>query len=723
MSAAGIVALLASGDRSARTAAFAQLTALASRQPETDAQLLSMMLELKNLRSEMEDEAQLEEALSRYGSVLAATCSKGLGSEAPWALVTFEDADGAKAALASAPSLPATFGCTVARADAAEALGGGTQREVVRRHQDRVRLRVVSACVRPLLEASAQLSDADEFRRSQMLLMELFALDRIAVGGEYFRDFQLLARVCAVPNTMYDKEQWTRADAMTIASTQGVYNMAWCYGTSPIFQAAGEATIFDFLSNVIPACKLFVQAGASPAAIERLALVMLDIVREQDGTAPELSCVWFAFSIIMGGRPQLTMVLVEAGILDLFVSILKDGSPMEWVTSATPLGMQYGAMFHFGWALSTVQLPVSKTQLLIEKGVIDVVISALKAYELRGASKVSEANVLTVWCSAELLAQLDLSAEDARPIVQMLEGIPSTLKFVLEHELVHFVELGYTTSTTIARVCALAFGKEEEGADFTFSQGLIDLFVRVILSVFSGPMAPFNPTLPSFFLTAVRHLCISDSNKELLVRCPDLVALLTDALFLAEDNVRQSLDTATKAAIQEQATECLLQLALFPPGRDMLARQGATMEALHSLDDGKATSFTEQSKLTAHGAIIAVEGRVREPEPETDGEHSIDVDKHIMVSYQWAHQRTVERIVRTLQLRSYLVWFDLDLMKGNTMVGLVLFVFDSATSVVAFSTPHSLACKSLLSFQERKARCVQQCMNSRMLCTDTGRDV
>eukprot|EP01046_Picozoa_sp_COSAG06_P102752 COSAG06_NODE_48917_length_328_cov_625.799127_2_plen_34_part_01 len=32
---AGIVALLASGDRSARTAAFAQLTALASRQPET----------------------------------------------------------------------------------------------------------------------------------------------------------------------------------------------------------------------------------------------------------------------------------------------------------------------------------------------------------------------------------------------------------------------------------------------------------------------------------------------------------------------------------------------------------------------------------------------------------------------------------------------------------------------------------------------------------------
>ena len=122
----------------------------------------------------------------------------------------------------------------------------------------------------------------------------------------------------------------------------------------------------------------------------------------------------------------------------------------------------------------------------------------------------------------------------------------------------------------------------------------------------------------------------------------------------------------------------------------MLQSQATTMDALHSLADGKAMSFTEHTKLSAHGAIMAVEGRTREPEPEMDGER-MQADKHIMMSYviqipqfppdsgsmgdrfvarsryQWTHQPTVERIVRSLQARGFLLWFDLDLMKGNTM--------------------------------------------------------
>ena len=30
---------------------------------------------------------------------------------------------------------------------------------------------------------------------------------------------------------------------------------------------------------------------------------------------------------------------------------------------------------------------------------------------------------------------------------------------------------------------------------------------------------------------------------------------------------------------------------------------------------------------------------------------------------QWDHQATIERLVRSLQKRGYLVWFDLDCMK------------------------------------------------------------
>lgn len=39
------------------------------------------------------------------------------------------------------------------------------------------------------------------------------------------------------------------------------------------------------------------------------------------------------------------------------------------------------------------------------------------------------------------------------------------------------------------------------------------------------------------------------------------------------------------------------------------------------------------------------------------------------VSYQWAVQATVQRIVADLSRRDYIVWFDLDSMKGSLMDG------------------------------------------------------
>jgi len=95
----------------------------------------------------------------------------------------------------------------------------------------------------------------------------------------------------------------------------------------------------------------------------------------------------------------------------------------------------------------------------------------------------------------------------------------------------------------------------------------------------------------------------------------------------------------------------------------MLANEGGAMEALRALADGQA--LTEEAKQYAYGAVIAVEGRADEPEPQPDGaEESGD---HLMVSYQWDVQSTIERIVRSLEARGYDVWFDLDRMKGSTM--------------------------------------------------------
>eukprot|EP01043_Picozoa_sp_COSAG02_P030085 COSAG02_NODE_1904_length_10439_cov_157.636267_7_plen_688_part_00 len=675
----GIVALLMSGERAARTAAFTQLSALASRSSDVpsaerwaanDGQLLlPPPLQLKNLRGEIE-EAALEGAMSQFGTVLATTVHKlGGGSEA-WALVTFAEPAETETATKSAPSSSATFGCTVACLQTAEALGG-VEHDMLCRHQARVWIKVATACVGPLLEVGAQLSDPGEFRRAMLLLAELYKLDEVAVGAEVFRDLGRLACAFAggVHATLYDKDpaQLTRSDALTLSVPFGPNCLTWCHGSVPTLRAA-NVNIHEYIQELTPKAKMYFQAGGSPAVSERLALLMLELVCGSDAAVgeAELMCVWFALSIVLYGRVAQAMVLIEAGVLDAFLSVLQQGSPADWVTTTTPYGMLVGGAFHLGWALSTVDLPIDTTQLFIEKGVIDVSISALKAYELHGPTKVNEANVLTIWCALELLAQLDLTTPEAQSIVQKLAGIPTTLQFVLDHELVHFSELGYTTSATTARVCALAFGKEEEGSMFTFSQSLVDMFVRHNLSVFSGIMSSFNPVLKNHFLAGLNRLCVSDKNKELLVRCPDLVAVLTECLFLDPAHQRQAQEELVKAEIQLSAVECLLQIALFPPGRDMLKRQAATMDALHSLDNATATAFSKQAKASAHGAIVALEGRMREPEPETDSEQTMQpADKHVMMSYSWSHQRTVERIVRSLQTRGYLVWFDLDSMKGK----------------------------------------------------------
>ena len=100
-------------------------------------------------------------------------------------------------------------------------------------------------------------------------------------------------------------------------------------------------------------------------------------------------------------------------------------------------------------------------------------ISVLKAYELRGVSKVPDATPCGIWACMATLAALDLTAPEAKPLVKLLEGIPSALRFMLENNVDHVKGIGQITSSPCSAVCALSFGKEE-GGDFAFDQQMID---------------------------------------------------------------------------------------------------------------------------------------------------------------------------------------------------------------------------------------------------------
>lgn len=157
------------------------------------------------------------------------------------------------------------------------------------------------------------------------------------------------------------------------------------------------------------------------------------------------------------------------------------------------------------------------------------------------------------------------------------------------------------------------------------------------LLIFSDPQLQAQyPMLPLFFLREVVHLCVSDVNKMFLIKVEaenaalktvTLTGFLIEALFLDPKHGRCGLDVAIKTAIQRDAAECFLQIALFEPGREMLTK-GPALEALRALTSGQALS--EECKVFANGAILAVEGVTHEPAPAGEGDD--DADGHVMVS-------------------------------------------------------------------------------------------
>ena len=173
-------------------------------------------------------------------------------------------------------------------------------------------------------------------------------------------------------------------------------------------------------------------------------------------------------------------------------------------------GIVASNIFALGWTISTLTFSFNVTQLLLDKGFVDVAIEAITAFERQGSPRVGETCVISVWGPLRMLAGLDFGAPEALPILQMLDGMASTLRFVLANPLAHSREMGFVSSEECAIIVASAFGKQEAGSSFEFTQEILDGVVKNKLTSFSGALVPFNPALPCFFLQPIVHLCISD---------------------------------------------------------------------------------------------------------------------------------------------------------------------------------------------------------------------
>ena len=89
-----------------------------------------------------------------------------------------------------------------------------------------------------------------------------------------------------------------------------------------------------------------------------------------------------------------------------------------------------------------------------------------------------------------------------------------------------------------------------------------------------------------------------------------------------------------KAPIQTDVAECILQIAVFEPGRALLESSPAMMDALRALaTDGRA--LTSAGQLSAQHALVAIEGVAshdRGLSAELVATH--ETGEHVMLSYQ-----------------------------------------------------------------------------------------
>jgi hypothetical protein len=177
--------------------------------------------------------------------------------------------------------------------------------------------------------------------------------------------------------------------------------------------------------------------------------------------------------------------------------------------------------------------------------------------------------------------------------------------------------------------------------------------------------------------------------KEMLLNNEGFIPHLVDALLLDAEHPRKEIIGGIKTVVQRDFAECILQIALFPRGREALKAVPEVVQALDALVD---KAWTDEAKDSARAALMQLTDRKPEVVLELDpdalhimiscefGSHLrrllVDTARVLFCADQWDVQVTIKRIVAELHRRKYLVWFDLENMKGSIMVSLRVALVD-----------------------------------------------
>ena len=198
-------------------------------------------------------------------------------------------------------------------------------------------------------------------------------------------------------------------------------------------------------------------------------------------------------------------------------------------------------------------------------------------------------------------------------VIMKLRNMPHELRFTLDHNLAYCG--GMTTSGLCSVICATVFGDiEESESGFHLSLANVKEVISDLKQWLSGWLAGWRAELDASWITPLKQLCMSNTNKTLLLQNDTSLPLLLEALFLDPKHMRKDITDAggglkaDKKAIQMQATECLRQLAVWidPAGRALLEKDPAAMAALRSLSTIQGKALTEECRQAAEETLLSI---------------------------------------------------------------------------------------------------------------------
>ena len=372
--------------------------------------------------------------------------------------------------------------------------------------------------------------------------------------------------------------------------------------------------------------------------------LLVELLRS--GELPEPAMIggaWSGVNQCLAARPGLARAAMELGMIELAAEHLRAiGGAADVVSisrgkaSSAPLSSPYVLTRLFAGQAERPDL-----QAFVASSLFDICVEAVVAFAAAGREGLRDTNHTVLLLCLGYLAKCGTQPGCEAKI----RGAATALVFCLENSLDFVEDVGNTTGSFAAKVCCSAFGRDEGGSEFSFTQQHVDSLVtnwsQTIRAV--GYHVDTQPTADNIMAL---ELAVSDANKPLMLASKDFVPYLVDALLLDPEHPRAAMAEELKSWCQTHHIECLAQLAVYEPAREALLKDPAVVPALQAVAEA---GLSADARRFADDALLALSDK--KLEMVTEGQ------KHFMLSYQWNFQKTVMRINESLISRGYVTWF------------------------------------------------------------------